>query len=172
MMADHRFPVSHDILKKIAQDMLNSRKQLPKGKGKASASASASASMESEDPEVHVIGVPRVKRLLRRNPGFKKQYVHYQERARKAVSNDTKAQAHFFLLLSNHIRGYKALPEDLWNCDKKGIIMGRNQIWSVAIVRKTTNPKTQTMMIEGSRELCSVLDTINAAGSVITPFIV
>ena len=113
MIADHGFPVSHDILKKIAQDILNSCKQLPKGKGKASASASASAGTESEDPEVHVIGVPWVKRFLWRNPGFKKQYVRYQERARKAASNDTEAQAHFFLRLSNLIRGYKALPKDL-----------------------------------------------------------
>ena len=50
--------------------------------------------------------------------------------------------------------------------------MGRNQIRTVAIVRKTTNRKTQTMMTEGSREFCSVLETINAAGSVIPPFIV
>ena len=98
-MADHGFPVSHDILKKIAQDMLNLRKQPPKGKGKASASAST----ESEDQEVHIIGMHWVKRFLRRNPRFKKQYVRYQERARKAASNDEEAQAHFFLLLANLI---------------------------------------------------------------------
>ena len=50
--------------------------------------------------------------------------------------------------------------------------MGRNQIQTVAIVQKTTNRKTQTMITEGSREFCSVLETINAAGSVIPPFIV
>ena len=61
------------MLKKIAQDMLNLRKQPPKGKGKAS----ASASIESEDLEIYVIGVHWVKRFLRCNPGFKKQYVRY-----------------------------------------------------------------------------------------------
>ena len=162
VMADHGFPVSHDMLKKIAQDMLNSRKQPPKGKGKA----------DTESEDVHVIGVHWVKRFLRRKPGFKKQYVPYQERARKAASNDTEAQAHFFLLLSNLIRRYKVLPEDLWNCDEKGITMGRNQIRTIAIVRKTTNRKTQTMMTEGSRQFGSALETINAAGSVIPPFIV
>ena len=49
-------------------------------------------------------------------------------------------------------------------------MMRRNQIWSVAIVRRTT--KQATMVSEGSREFYSVLDTINAAGSAIPPFIV
>ena len=50
--------------------------------------------------------------------------------------------------------------------------MWHNQIRTVAIVGKTTNRKTQTMMREGSRKFCSVLETINAAGSVIPQFIV
>ena len=113
MMADHGFPVSHDMLKKIAQDMLNSRKQPPKGKGKASVSVGTASEDPEPQAEVHVIGVHWVKCFLRRNPGFKKQYVRYQERARKAASNDEEAKAHFFFLLANLIRRYKVLPEDL-----------------------------------------------------------
>ena len=171
-MADHGFLISHNMLQKIAQDIVNSRKQPPKGKGEASASASVSAGTALEDPEVHVIGVHWVKRLLRHKSRFKKQYVGYEERARKAASHGTDEHVHFFLLLSNLIRRYKVLREDLWNCDEKGITMGRNQIWTIAIVRKTSNPKTQTIMTERSREFCSVLETINEAGSVVPPFII
>lgn len=48
--------------------------------------------------------------------------------------------------------------------------MGRNQVRTVAIVRRSA--KQATMMTEGSREFCSMLDTINDTGSVIAPFIV
>ena len=49
--------------------------------------------------------------------------------------------------------------------------MGRNEIRTAAIVRRST-AKEATMMTEGSREYASVLETINAAGSVIPPFII
>ena len=80
VMADHSFSVSDGMLKKIAQAMLSSRKPPPKGKGKASISAGTGSEVP-DDPEVHLIGVHWVKRFLRRNSGFKKQYVCYQERA-------------------------------------------------------------------------------------------
>lgn len=78
---------------------------------------------------------------------------------------------HIFLhLIANLVRRYKVASADVWNCDENGITMGRNQIRSVAIVHRTT--KEATMTSEGSCEFCSVLDTINAAGPAIPPFIV
>ena len=59
--------------------------------------------------------------------------------------------------------------DNLWNCDEKGITMGRNSIRTIAIVRAGTR---STPMTEGSHEFCSVLETISAAGVVIPPFIV
>ena len=161
VMADLGFPISHDLLQKIAQDMLNSRQQPPKG--------GYLGKIKAEDP-IHSVGVHWVDRFLRRNDTFKKKFVRYQERARKAASSDEASQTHFLHLLANLIRRHKVQPQDLWNCDEKGIIMGRNQIRSVAIVRRAT--KEAKMVMDGSREFCSVLDTINAAGYVIPPFIV
>ena len=173
-MADLGFPVSHDMLQQIAQDMLNSRNQPPKGssigKGNGMSKGHSSSEPLAKDLGVHIVGVHWVDRFLRRNPEFKKRYVRYQERARKAASNDEESQAHFLHLLANPVRRHKVAAEDIWNCDEKGITMGRNQIRSVAIVRRST--KQATMMSEGSREFCSVLDTINASGSVIPLFIV
>lgn len=44
--------------------------------------------------------------FLKRNPTFKKQYIQYQERERKAVENDITSQAHFLHLLANPVRRY------------------------------------------------------------------
>lgn len=105
------------------------------------------------DSEFHSIGVHWVDRFLARNPKFKKRFVRYQERAHKAASSDEESQVHFLQLLSNLVRRHKVAPEDIWNCDEKGIIMGRNQVCRVAIVRAST--KQPTMITEGSGEFCS-----------------
>ena len=150
IMADRGFPVSHDLLRKLAQDMLNSRKQPPKTKGGILVNQ---CSTSDTDSEIHTIGVHWVDRFLSRNPQFKKRYIRYQERARKAASSDEEAQIHFLELLAKLARRHKVTPNNVWNCDEKGIIMGRNQVRRVAIVRAST--KQPTMMTEGSREFCS-----------------
>ena len=181
VMADIGFPVTKDLLQRMAQDMLNSRQQPPKGyKGEGGSSGKTLQTMgdrihrsTSSNPAIHTIGAHWVDRFLKRNPTFKKQYIRYQERARKAAENDKASQAHFLHLLANLVRGHNVKPDDLWNCDEKGIIMGRNQpeIRTVAIVRASTK-KGAVSMTEGSREFCTVLDTVSAAGCVIPPFIV
>ena len=149
-MADFGFPISHDLLHKLAQDMLNSRKQPPKMKGGIVVNQPPASGVNSV---VHTLSLNWVDRFLARNQEFKKGYIRYQERARKAASSDKESQIHFLYLLSNLVRWHKVVPEDIWNCDEKGIIMGRNQVRRVAIVRSGT--KQPTMMTEGSREFCS-----------------
>ena len=149
-MADLGFPLSHELLKKIAQDMLNSRKQPPKIKGGILVNQFFTKQANSE---IHTLGVHWVDRFLSRNLEFRKRYTRYQERARKAASNDEEAQLYFLKLLANLVRRHSVIPEDIWNCDEKGIIMGRNQVRRVAIVRSSN--KQPTMMTEGSREFCS-----------------
>ena len=151
-MANLGFPVSHDLLQKLAQDMLNSRKQPSKTHSGIVVNQSSNPQASASE-EVHVIGAHWVDRFLSRNSEFKKRYIRYQERSRKAASNDEESQIQFLYLLANLIRRHKVAPENLWNCDEKGIIMGRNQVRRVAIVRSGT--KQPTMMTEGSREFCS-----------------
>ena len=184
VMADLGFPVTKDVLQRIAQDMLNSRKQPPKGPssvGKPSQSIGdrrtdrirrqGAIEPTNSAPDIHVVGAHWVDRFLKLNPTFKKQYVRYQDRARKAAENNEASQTHFLLLLSNLVRRLNLKPDDIWNCDEKGIIMGRNQIRTVAIVRASAK-KGAVSMTEGSGEFCTVLDTVSAAGCVIPPFIV
>lgn len=144
VMADLGFPVTKDVLQRIAQDMLNSRNQPSKGKGDLKVSSNSSlASSSSSLPsgkaqivtdrranqirrqgassDIHVVGAHWVDRFLKRNSKFKKQYVRYQERARKAAENDEESQAHFLRLLGNLTRRLNILyttamrRESLWD---------------------------------------------------------
>lgn len=186
VMADLGFPVTKDLLQQIAQDMLNSGKQPQKGQGGTSGKPTdrrtkrihrqgaviPTEASSSTASDIHIIGAHWVDRFLKRNPTFKGQYIRYQERARKAAENDIASQTYFLRLLANLVRRCNVQPDDIWNCNEKGIIMGRNQIRTVAIVRASTKKGTVAMMTEASREFCTVLDTISAAGRVIPPFIV
>ena len=115
-MADCGFPLTHKLLRQIAQDMVNLRGIQPKGVQGGSAGTSP--------PSTHVVGQQWVDRFLERNAGFKRTYIRYQERARAAASNDVKLQADFLRKLDNLVRRKKILPENLWNCDEKGTPTG------------------------------------------------
>ena len=108
-------------------------------------------------------------RFLDRNSGFKKIYIRYQERVRAAATNDIELQADFLCKLANLIQRKKIAQGDIWNCDEKGITMGRTSRRVMAIVRVRGK---RTALTEGSREFCSVLETVSAGGVIIPPFIV
>ena len=110
-MADCGFPLNDMLLRHFAQDMLNERNVKQTGKSK-----------DPIDLETtpHKVGKNWVDRFLARNPGLKKTYIRYQERARAAASNDIELQADFLRKLSNLMRRKGIEPQDLWNCDEKG----------------------------------------------------
>lgn len=118
--------------------------------------------------KVHILGVHWFDRFMSRHPDFRMAFVQYQERGRKAAA-DPEVQQHFFRMLANLIRRQGIKEEDIWNCDEKGITMGRNGARDMAIVRVGHRGYAIT---EGSREFCSVLETVNATGRVLPPFIV
>ena len=75
-MADRGFPVSYDMLQQIAQDMLNSHNQPPKGSsiGKSNGMSKGHSSSEplAKDLGVHIVGVHWVYRFLHSYPKFQK----------------------------------------------------------------------------------------------------
>jgi hypothetical protein len=123
-----------------------------------------------ETSNLHIVGVHWVSRFLNRHPAFKQAYTEHQERNRKSAE-DPAVREHFYTMLANLIRRLGVKEENIWNCDEKGIIMGRNGQREMAIVRASKKDRT-TSVSEGSREYCSVLETISAAGKVIPPFII
>ena len=155
-MADHNFPISHTLLRNLAQDMYNSR-------------SIAVPSSEYLPPQPRQIGQDWVDRFLKRNQKIRAKFVRHQERSRLAVSNNIELQFDFLRQLANLIRRLKVQEANIWNCDEKGITMGRQSIKSKVIIRAGT---TSAAGSGGNREFVSVLETVNAAGQVIPPFIV
>jgi len=70
------------------------------------------------------------------------------------------------------MRQHKITPENLWNCDGKGIIMGLVVGRQKAIVRASTNSRNKVILTDGNGEFSSSLETISAEGHVIPPFVV
>ena len=86
------------------------------------------------------------------------------------MSAIVEEQENWYRKLRLLIRQYRILPENLWNCDEKGIIMGLAVGRQKAIVRSSARQKVA--ITDGNREFCSVLESVNAAGKVIPPFVV
>lgn len=120
---------------------------------------------------LHIVGIHWVDHFLKRNTGFKKVYIRYQERARAVASEDKELQVDFLWKFANLIRRKGITPDNIWNCDEKGITMGRNSSPTMAIVR-AGGLSTAKRMTEGSREFYSILESVNAVGKVLPPYIV
>jgi len=191
IMADLGFPLNLELLRGIAQQMINDRHMMQQGQGGGITGPKptttnphlrwekrlqqqgiiASTTTNCHTTPLHVIGNHWVDRFLNCNSGFKKIYIRYQERARAAACNDVELQADFLRKLANLVRRKKISPANIWNCDEKGITMGRNGLRTMAIMH-TGGRSTAKMMTEGSREFCSVLETVSATGGILPPFII
>ena len=143
VMADAGFPLTHEPLRGITKHIVNER-QMPQRGYKSGIGPSTTRSSMSNPPNpqvtnpqihlealasspvvplIHVVGIHWVDRFLKRNAGFKKVYIRYQERARAAASNDIELQQDFLRKFANLIRRKKITPSNIWNCDEKGITM-------------------------------------------------
>ena len=82
----------------------------------------------------------------------------------KQVVKD-KIQKDFFRDLANLARCKKVTLDNIWNCDEKGITMGRGGQREKAIVH--AGRKEAIALSEGLREFISVLEMISVAGRII-----
>ena len=104
-MADAGFPLNYTLLQQIAQGMVNERQITQKGQGGGILGPRESTNnprdrrnqrlqqqgaphLVQTPLKTHIVGVNWVDRFLDCNPGFKKIYIRYQERARAAATND------------------------------------------------------------------------------------
>jgi hypothetical protein len=130
------FPINHDYLREMAQAILKRRNSM------------------------HQVGVTWPRNFLKRHPDLQVKITHYQEQSRQYSAANEAIQRLFYRLLGNCIRKWNITPDRLWNCDEKGITMGRATGKEKCIVR--ANNKRPTIATNASREFTSVLETINA----------
>ena len=82
----------------------------------------------------HEIGAQWVERFLTCHPSLSKRCIMYQERVRKQAAKD-EIRREFLRDLANLARRKKVTLDNIWNCDEKGITMGRGGHCEKAIVR-------------------------------------
>lgn len=145
-MSDLGFPITFDILTTMAQDILKSHSS------------------------THIIGQHWVQRFLSRNPDIKSTYVASMEKVRQDSGADQEAQDRFYITLEKVIKRYSIKAENLWNCDEKGIRMGKGNNRHKVII--SVHTKLPSLAEDGSREFVTTLESISAKGDVIPPFII
>ena len=97
-MADLGFPVHIPMLRAMAILILKSKNSL-----------------------TIVIGEGWYTRFLNRHPVIEFRYVQYLERAQASKSANAEVRKIFYGKLKGMICQYNIRPENLWNCDEKGI---------------------------------------------------
>ena len=147
-MADMGFPVIVRMLLSMAVAILRSR--------------------DSQNKCILVVNWPS--RFFARHPAINLKYVQYLEKVHAKVSATVEELESWYRKLRHLMQQYKIHPENLWNCDEKGIIMGLAVGRQKAIVWSNTQQKVA--ITDGNREFCSVLETVNALGKVTPPLIV
>lgn len=111
-------------------------------------------------------GIHWAQRFLSRHPSIKLKYCEYLDKARGKVTATVEERRKWYQTLQSLMRQYKITPGNLWNCDEKGLII------SLALGRQKVIVRANSVMTDGSREFCTVIETVSATGHVIQPFVV
>ena len=108
------------------------------------------------------------KRFLKRHPDLKMKKTTGLEKARAKALNQF-AVNEYFDILTDVIKEYDILPENIYNMDEKGIQLGIGAKITAMIDR---DQKVVYSIEDGNRELVTVIECICADGSVLHPSVI
>jgi Tc5 transposase DNA-binding domain len=108
------------------------------------------------------------KRFRKRHPDLKMKKTTGLEKARAKALNPSAVNG-FYDMLSDVIKEYDILPENIYNMDEKGIQLGIGARITAMVDR---NQKTVYSIEDGNRELVTVIECICADGSVLHPSVI
>lgn len=114
------------------------------------------------------IGETWPKRFRKRHPDLKMKKTVGLVKARAKALNQF-AVDEFFEMLTDIIKEFKILPQNLYNMDEKGIQLGIGARITAMIDREQ---KIVYSIEDGNRELVTVIETICADGSVLHPSVI
>lgn len=111
------------------------------------------------------VGESWPKRFCKRHPSLKMKKTTGLEKARAKGLNQY-AVNEFFDMLTDVMKEFNILPDNLYNMDEKGIQLGIGARITAMIDR---DQQTVYSIEDGNRELITVIETICADGSVLHP---
>ena len=87
----------------------------------------------------------------------------------RALASDSTVLNHFFNCLVEILSWYYILPENIWNMDEKGFLLGVSSREKVLCRSTRKNPR---LVQEGGREWVTLVEAIRAGGQTIPPFVI
>jgi len=123
---------------------------------------------EEEDPTLAGLGKRWVGNFLKRHPELAATYGTQLDRQR-AYTSHLPTLRHYFQKLEQVIWKYGLKPEDIFNMDKKGFIIGRSSRAKV-VCRAGRRPARVTQ--DGTQEMLTVVECCCAAGYVVPSFVI
>jgi len=88
----------------------------------------------------------------------------------RTLNNDSKIIQEYFQVLKEAIDEFKIKPQNTYNMDQKGFLLGLIQR-SVRVVVKASE-KTAFLQQSGQREMITVIEAVGAFGQEIPPMII
>ena len=114
------------------------------------------------------IGKHWLSRFLNRHPELSSKYSEQLNRQR-ALAGNPKVLNDYFRKLRHLIRIHDLQPDQIYNMDEKGFLMGQSAKAKVICRTRRRNPRVTQ---DGSREMITVIESVNASGFVLPPFII
>jgi len=120
-------------------------------------------------PNLELVGKTWYKRFLSRHPALSAMYSRSLDNSR-ALNNDPRIIREYFRILKEVIAEFKIKPENIYNMDEKGFLLGLIQR-SVRVVVNSSD-KTAFLRQPGQRETITVIETVGVFGQNVPPMII
>ena len=140
-MDDHGFPPRLDIFKAVAQELAEKNAE------------------QMGDPNRAKLGESWLQKFLDRHPKVSSKFGSNLDRQR-ALAGSPGPIIDYFNKLKKVLKKYNFLPENIYNMDEKGFMLGMSNRAKV-ICRAGRRPPRVTQ--DGARELITVIETVCAA---------
>ena len=115
------------------------------------------------------VGKHWARRFIDAQPSLKTKFARPYDYQR-ALCEDSIIISSWFALLRNMMAKYGIQPEDLYNFDETGFMMG--QITSFMVVTRSDRRGKAKSVQPGNREWATVIECINSSGWCIPPFVI
>ena len=152
-MVDHGFSPRLDIFKAMAKDLAEKNAE------------------QMGDPKLAKLGKTWLQRCLNRHPNVSSKFGSNLDRQRGLAGNPGPI-IDYFRKLKKALKQYNFLPENIYNMDEKGFILGTSSRAKV-ICRAGRRPPR--VMQDGTRKLITVIETIcvsTAAQFILPPMVI
>jgi hypothetical protein len=118
--------------------------------------------------DINDLGINWTQGFLRRHPDLKSRFVPLLDKDRVVAEDPDQIQRYFELFQATKAK-YNIHDDDVYNMDKKGVMMGVIAKLRVVVSRKNKKPY---MTQQGKREWVSLIECISLDGRVLSPFVI